>query len=192
MRQTFQALWVRLIAAGALWVSAGAAQASVVFSFSFTNVTGSVAGTVTGTVTLGDGDGTFAATALTIDAGPAGLGYSFPVLGLGGFSSVILNSFTVTGGAIDVSSVDFLGQISGAGGAYLGLSALYAGNATFLDKFGSGNNGGTGVRDLTSSTLSFAVPAAAAAVPEPASLALVSVALAGLTAASRTAARARR
>jgi hypothetical protein len=47
-------------AAGLL--SAGAAQASTIYSYRLSNVDGAVAGTVTGRIFLPDGDGTLAAS----------------------------------------------------------------------------------------------------------------------------------
>ena len=164
---------MKTLLAAALFALAGAAAQAATFTFSFDNEDGAVAGTVSGTIVLPDGDGTFAATSVSIDAFPSGLGIgAAPVDALR--SGFIENTFTVVSGAI--SDALFFGLING--GTALSLDADFASGSSFLDASYAGNFGATGVRDADSSTLRFS--AVGAAIPLPASLPLVLAGLGGL------------
>jgi hypothetical protein len=83
---------------------------AVTFDFSFSSgIEGPFDGTVAGKVVLPDGDGTFSATAITINSAPPGLGFSFPLNldFLNGDYSIYQNSFTVAGGSIDLFNSRF-------------------------------------------------------------------------------------
>lgn len=152
-----------LLAAVAVVGSAQSANAAT-FSFSFNNQDGPVAGTVAGTITLPDGDGTFAATALTIDSAPAALGYTTPINALLG--NIGFNTFTVTGGSIVAATSQFAN--SAVGGNILSAFSLNLppnGSST-LRPIGSGSSS-DGVLDQDSSTL---VYSAAASTPEPSTI----------------------
>jgi hypothetical protein len=140
-------------------LSASQAKAAL-FNYEFINVNGAVSGTVKGGITLPDGDGTFAASLVTIDSYPASLGLGATPISILAVDTTI-NSFTVGGGQILFS--EFFGFINAD--TVLALSEPVFCNATFLDAFNAANCGETGVLDSASSTLSFSP--AAASVPGP-------------------------
>ena len=145
------------------------------FNFSFSNVTGLVSGTVQGTLTLPDGDGTnLAATSLIVTSAPSALGYTLPFDVLANLTSVVDNSFTVSGGEITASS--FGAQSIGEA---LTLNFLPGTFGSLFTVQGSGAPF-SGVVDVNSTTLTYS-PAAPTTVPEPATvLGLLSVAGVGL------------
>ncbi|ACK67181.1 hypothetical protein PCC8801_3204 [Rippkaea orientalis PCC 8801] len=133
------------------------------FGFSFSNVNGPVGGTVEGTIELGDGDGTFAATSVIVTSAPAALGYTEPFDILANFTTVLSNTFTVTGGMINSAASSFAacsnGCTSPASGLLLNFpgvgTALSIQNTIFVTN---------GVLDSFNSTLSYS---STGAVPEP-------------------------
>ena len=137
--------------------SAGIANAAT-FNFSFTNENGPVAGTVTGTITLPDGDGTFAATAITVTSAPAALGYTTP---LSANVATTLNTFQVVGGAIVKAASAFA---TGSLGGTLSPFGLSSPAGTLLGTSGGGNPT-NGVLDSDNSSLTYT-----ASTPEPTSV----------------------
>ena len=90
-----------LLAAVCLAAPASAAT----YDFSFSNVNGGTPGVVSGTITLADGDGVFSASSIIVDAAPAGLGYTtVPFDVIASATGLFENSFTVTGGVIDLGA----------------------------------------------------------------------------------------
>lgn len=138
----------------------GQAYATTTYQFSFSNVEGegATAGTVIGLIDLPDGDGTFAATALTVTSAPPALGYTLPLDVFTAMPTNYANSFTVSGGLITASS---FGRQNATD--YFTLEFLAFGS--LLNVAGTSIPEG-GVRDGSSSTLVFAV------VPEPSALVL--------------------
>jgi hypothetical protein len=129
------------------------------YNFSFSNVNGPVGGTVVGTIILPDGDGTFAASGITVTSAPAALGYTYPFDVLANLTVVLQNTFTVTGGAIDPVASSFFAVFSPPngliGGSAFGLSAdLGVSGSIFNIQLSS--TPGTGVIDGNNSTLAFA------------------------------------
>ena len=175
----FACFVVRIAAVIALTSLAGLANASALFTFSFDNEDGSVPGTVAGLIKLPDGDGTFGAIDLTIMSAPAALGQSLPVE-LSDFASVTENTFTVIGGAIDAAASHFFGIFPGFNNAFaLNGTDFSAGGASFLDQQPAAFLGVPGTLDSNSSSLHYS------AVPEPGSVALLGLGLAGLAATRR-------
>jgi hypothetical protein len=144
-------------------LSASQAKAAL-FNYEFINVNGPVSGTVKGGITLPDGDGTFAASLVTIDSYPASLGLgATPITLLLGVDTTFTNSFTVGGGQI--LSSDFFSLINDSTALALNDTFVCAPGVSFLDLFNASDCGATGVLDSASSTLSFSP--AAASVPGP-------------------------
>lgn len=134
------------------------------FNFSFRNRHSNSNGTVKGRIELPDGDGTFAATSLTITSAPSELEYSLPLDSLNSSGIVLQNTFTVINGEIDRTNSRFLNIFPGFRNAFaLNIDILLGfGNVSFLDNSRGGFLGSPGVRDLTSSTLTYTP----ASVPE--------------------------
>ena len=153
-------LGVGFLALATVLVSAHAGNAAI-FNFSFSNVTGKVTGTVSGTINLPNGDGTFAATSVTVNSFPVGLGYDPTNWNWVTLSSE--NTFIVKSGNISVAAgSNFYGsKPCGAAFCALGMNVQWAEPfVTFLDAFnGSGVIDGVKVPTLTFSS--------AGAVPEP-------------------------
>ena len=168
---------ISMLAASAFVSVVGFANTAnaAIFSFSFNNEDGPVDGVVEGTVELPDGDGTFSATAVTINSFPVELELPSPPLETLNFGSPD-NTFTVAGGEIIEAS--FFGLINGE--TSLSFSSSFPPNEiTYLDFFNAGDFGETGVRDDDSSTLVFT--RASVSTPEPASvLTLVGLGLFGI------------
>lgn len=145
----------------AVLASVGSAPASAVqFNFSFSNVQGGTAGTVQGIITLPNGDGTFAATGITVNSAPAALGYTTPYNVLTNMPSVIINSFTVVGGAINPSSSSF-----GAQNSTEAFTLNYSSFGSLLSIKGSAS-ATSGVWDTSNTTLTYP-SASGTGVPEP-------------------------
>jgi hypothetical protein len=125
------------------------AQAIQLFNFSFNNTVGQVDGTVSGTLNLPDGNGTFAATSITINSAPAELVYTQPVDVLSYFPDVFSNSFTVSNGTITASS--FAAENNTEGFALNFYPGVYG---TLLSNVGS-TNALSGVWDTNSTTLTY-------------------------------------
>jgi hypothetical protein len=151
----------------------GSAQgaSAATFNFSFSNVSGPVNGTVSGTVVLPDGDGTFPATGITVTSAPAALGYTLPFDVLANLTTVLENTFTVAGGAIDTAASSFYAfftpdNVIGSG---FGLSSAagFVSGSSFSIQLSSSPS--TGVIDSDNSTLTF-TPADTATTPEPGTL----------------------
>ncbi len=139
------------------------------FNFSFSNEDGPVPGTVEGTIELPDGDGTFAASNVTVTSAPAALGFTLPFDVITNFPIVIGNSFTVSGGAIDAGASTFF--------ATNGPQAFFL-NGPIGTQFAPGAPN-SGVSDLDNSTL---VYSSNVTTPEPTSMiALASLGLLGVT-----------
>ncbi len=146
------------------FLMAPATVQGAVYTFSFQNVSGPVAGTVSGTITLPDGDGTgLQASSIFILSAPAALGYTTPfdvftVMGQ------IANAFDVSGGQIQASS---------------SFAAASNANAFTLNYFNLGSvltrvvasSPGDGVQDTANTTLTYGVPS----VPEPSPLAIFGI-----------------
>lgn len=146
------------------------AQAGV-FTFVYSNVEGPVPGTVSGTITLPDGDGTFAASLITVESAPAALGYTTPV-DVTQLTTQLANSFVVSGGQIDKANSRFGVQHSSL--VFL-LNYFSLGSAA--SPFGNLNIK-SGVEDSASSTLVYS--SAPAAVPEPTSMAILGLGALGM------------
>ncbi|QPN62238.1 hypothetical protein [Synechococcus sp. CBW1004] len=145
-------------------LSATQAKAAL-FNYEFMNVDGAVPGTVKGSITLPDGDGTFAASLVTIDSYPAALGLGPTPISISP-SDMLSSSFTVGGGQI--LSSDFFGLINQFTALALNDTSVCGTGVpgvSFLDLFDAIDCGVTGVLDSASSTLSFSP--AAASVPGP-------------------------
>jgi hypothetical protein len=129
------------------------AQAITLHNFSFSNVEGTVPGMVAGTITLPDGDGTFAASSVTVTTAPNGLGYDPTGFN---FTSVLVyvNKFSVVNGIISKSDSNFAGFFNGSTALGLNYNGI-----TFLDYLNVGNLGNPGVRDSSSSTLTYSATA---------------------------------
>jgi hypothetical protein len=146
------------------------------FNFSFSNVSGPVSGAVQGTIILPDGDGTFAASAVTVTSAPTSLGYTIPLPLDFGSGLLKQNSFTVAGGQIDAALSNFF---------YLFFNKAFALNSTspsvggsFFDAASGGFLGDTGVQDSGNLTLTYT---GTATTPEPtAVLGLLSIGVMGL------------
>lgn len=144
------------------------------FNFSFGNVEGPVSGTVQGTLTLPDGDGILSATSLIVTSAPAALGYTLPFDVLANLTTLLSNSFTVSGGVITASSF-------GAQNLTEGLTLnFFPGSLGSVFTVKGSRSLSSGVVDVNSTTLTYS-PAAPTTVPEPATvLGLLSVAGVGL------------
>jgi len=153
-----------LLSAVLAWILVAQASATTTYQFSFSNVDGATPGTVIGLIDLPDGDGTFAATALSVTSAPPALGYTLPLDVFTAMPTNYANSFTVSGGLITASS---FGRQNATD--YFTLEFLAFGS--LLNVAGTSIPEG-GVRDGSSSTLVFAV------VPEPSTLALGATGLA--------------
>jgi hypothetical protein len=125
------------------------AQAIQLFNFSFNNTVGPINGTVSGTLNLPDGNGTFAATSITINSAPAELGYTQPVDVLSYFTNVTDNSFTVSKGTITASS--FIAQNSTE---LFSLNFVPGSFGSTLSTVGL-INPFSGVQDINSTTLTY-------------------------------------
>ncbi len=154
-----------LITGTAIIFAATAAHAAL-YSYSFSNVDGPVNGTVSGNITLADGDGTFAATSVTILSAPVSLGYTLPIEMLSAsYPYLLANSFTVSSGQIIDMHFAALNLYDG-----LFLSDDYSGGGNYLNIRGSGVY--DGVIDRDESTL------VVTAIPLPAALPLYGAGLA--------------
>jgi hypothetical protein len=131
---------------------------------------GAIAGDVCGLIELPDGDGTFAATSVTVTSAPAAFTYFTPTFNWvgdgGGAPASSFNSFTVTGGSI--TDLSFFGLFNDS--TALGLSNDEDDGSSSLDLLDAVNFGATGVRDADSSTLS---TSALAPIPLPAGMVLL-------------------
>jgi hypothetical protein len=167
-------------AAGLL--SGGASKASTIYTYSFNNVNGVVAGTVAGRIFLPDGDGIFAAFRVFVDASPD-LGIPdptpFDVMGLAGFTTD--NDFEVSGGAIVSAAFAHV-----FGPTECTALVMVTGDISFLNVYETCDettgvlDGGSGTTtDGGSVTLSFG-QGIAADVPLPATAPLALIGLAGL------------
>ncbi len=126
------------------------------FSFSFSNVEGLTPGTVAGTIVLGDGNGTFAATAITITSTPATLGYTDPIDVFSYFNNVSVNNFVVSNGQIDFTNSSFAAVNS----TFSSIFALNYDSPSFgsLLTVKDNDNTSSGVLDQNNKTLASAVP----------------------------------
>lgn len=166
------AIALATVAIGSLSKVASAAT----FNFSFSNVSGPVSGAVQGTILLPDGDGTFAASAVTVTSAPTSLGYTIPLPLDFATGSLFQNSFTVASGQIDAALSNFFYVFSGFNTAFALNGTAFGPGVSFLDAASGGFLGSTGVQDVGSSTLTFAT-----ATPEPtAVLGLLSIGAMGL------------
>lgn len=163
-----------IAAALTIFVVATTAEAAT-YGFSFSNVDGSVAGTVAGDIVLPDGDGTFAASSIFVTSAPAALNYTLPLDILSVFTTVVSNSFTVSGGFITDAS---FGAQSASGTSALTLSFSVIGSA--LNAMGSGDFS-IAVVDNDNTTLTLPT----APVPLPAAGWMLLAGAAGLVAATR-------
>jgi len=140
------------------------------YTFSFSNVNGAVNGTVDGSIVLPNGNGTFAASSVTIDTYPAALNLgpppidSFP-------AGIFANSFTASGG--DITSGEFGGGINGSTDLFIAFGGIGSG----LDLLNCRCEATSGVHDSSNSTLAFAP----AATPLPAALPLFATGLGALS-----------
>jgi len=177
---------VRLLksaAAAVLGAASLAAHADLVFEWSFTNTIGTVAGTASGKIYGLSDNSTGAATRVTIDSYPAGLDsiYAPGEIDTSLWDQHYSNSFTVSGGAITAAS--FWAQNTLAG--FQQGSQLYINGSPFNFVNVDGNDtryvwAGSGFQNV-----SFRQVESGGTVPEPMSLALVGLALAGAGAARR-------
>lgn len=126
------------------------AQALSTYDFSFSSVEGAVAGTVAGSITLPDGDGVFAASAVQITSAPGLLGLTTPIDAMQ--SGTLFNVFTVVGGQIDPLNSSFLAFF--ATDTSIGLLGGPSAE-TYLDRSGIADLGASGVLDVGSATLQF-------------------------------------
>ncbi len=154
-------LGASFLAVASIFGSAHVANAAT-FNFSFSNEDGATNGTVEGTIELPDGDGTFAASAVTVTSAPAGLGFTLPVNALADGSAE--NVFSVVGGEINIAATNFFGLINLT--TALAFNTTIDAGSTFLDVLNAVNFGVTGVKDSNSSTLTFS-SASNVTTPEP-------------------------
>jgi hypothetical protein len=140
------------------------------YSYSFSNVDGAVDGTVTGTIVLPNGDGTFAASSLTIDSYPAALGLG--PTPIGSFTQELENTFTVSGG--NITSGEFEGNLDASTALF--ISSDFTGGGSGLDLEGCACLATQGVLDSGDLTLAFAP----VATPLPATWTMLIAGFAGL------------
>ena len=176
--------FLSLVSAVAVAAFPAAACAATIYTFSFSNEDGPVAGTVEGTVTLPDGDGVFAASQITVTSAPAALGYTTPFDVFPGFSNVTQNTFPVVGGQIVAGGVEFIAANSTDGLALSDDSSF--GIGTWLNTAGS-RDALSGVSDFDNSTLVFG-STSTSPIPEPTSV----LGLAGVLSLAFTSHRRRR
>ena len=148
------------------FLMAPATVQGAVYTFSFQNVSGPVAGTVSGTITLPDGDGTgLQASSIFILSAPAALGYTTPFDVFTVMNQTLANAFNVSGGQIQTISSSF---------AIADLSTAFTLN---YQPFGSlltpavSRTPYDGVVDPTGATLTYGV----SSVPEPSPLAIFGI-----------------
>lgn len=157
----------------AVWVTALGAQAAT-FDFFFADGNNPASGlTVSGTITLPNGDGTFAATDVTITSAPPVAGVTYPY----SFNLVTdanLNSFTVAAGAI--TSATFIAYNDDVLLALVENSSLIESDEATFQR-GDGPSSFLLVVNGTGAAEPFP---ASAAVPLPASLPLMLFGLLGI------------
>ena len=162
-----------------------AAHADLVFEWSFSNVTGTVAGTVSGKIYGLSDNATGAASKVTIESYPSALDSIYPAgeIDTSAWDQQFQNAFTVTGGAITAAS--FWTQNTAPGFAQ--GSQLYINGSQGPYNFV--NIDGNDTRFVWStdgfSGVNFRLIGVGGTVPEPASLALAGLALMGLAVARR-------
>jgi PEP-CTERM motif len=172
----FRSIRSLVIAAGIVLASQ-AAEAVTLYSFTFSNADGAISGTVAGTITLPDGDGTYAATAISITSAPAALGYTLPIDPLS-WGPQFVNTFTVVGGAIDKALSSFAKEASPGTPSHMSFSLNFPDYGSLLSAIGGGGYS-SGVQDIANASLRYA------AVPEPASLGLLVLGAVGMAATGR-------
>ncbi len=179
----FQTQLKQLAAFGVLCAASLTAQASLVFDFSFTNTNVfGVSGSVTGKIYGLSDNATGAASQVVIESFPSGLN---SVLGAGPIDATLWdqqnqNMFTVAGG--NITDGHFWARDT-VNGLYYGAQLYINGEPGF--DFNFMNIDGADALFVFGDRDSAVFSPSAAAVPEPASIALVGLALLGMVASRR-------
>jgi hypothetical protein len=177
----------RLLKSAAVAVTLGAmslaAHADLVFEWSFTNVIGNVAGTVSGKIYGLSDNATGAASKVTIDSYPSALDsvYAAGEIDTSLWNQQYQNLFTVTGGAITAGGFWAQNTVSGSSVG----SQLYINGSPYNFVNIDGNDSRYVWSSSGFSGVTFSLVDEGNTVPEPASLALVGLALTGLAVARR-------